>query len=237
MDPTYLTLGRIYLEMNRLDSAAYFFNLVSDEANLYVKEGLYEYLSILNERKANYKDAVGYMRRFTLTQDSIRAKTRSCEIRQMASLYSYQIREKENMRLREANYQMRQRSYQLLLFALLFFLTILIQTYRFRRLRRLARRQTEQLSKERRANYERSQSYIDDNSRKIACLRDRALENDEARIKKDLLETANEQSRLRMKERSLCEEKLRRSSIYLKFHLDHNLDSPPIGEDDWEALR
>ncbi len=237
MDPTYVTLGRIYLEKNRLDSAEYYFRLVSDDANLYVKEGLYEYLSILNERKANYKDAVGYMRRLILTQDSIRAITRSREIRQMASLYNYQLREKENVRLREANDRIRHRVYRLLLFASLIFLVILVQTYRLRLLKKQMLQQAEQLSKERKANYERSQSFIDDNSRKIADLRDRALENEEARIQKDLLETANEQTRLQMKERSLCEEKLRGSSIYLKFHLEYNLESPLINEEDWEALR
>lgn len=237
MDPTYVTLGRVYLETNCLDSAKYYFRLVSDDADLYVKEGLYEYLSILNEREANYKDAVGYMRRLTLTQDSIRAITRSREIRQMASLYNYQLREKENARLREANDRIRHRVYKLSFFASLIFLVILVQTFRLRLLRKQMLLQAEQLSKERKAYYERSQSFIDDNNRKIADLRDRALENEEARIQKDLLETASERTRLQMKERSLCEEKLRGSSIYLKFHLEYNLESPLINEEDWEALR
>lgn len=237
MDPTYVTLGRVYLEMNRLDSAEYYFNLVSDKANLYVKEGLYEYLSVLSERKSNYQDAIGYMRRLSLTQDSIRAITRSREIRQMASLYNYQLREKENMRLREANDRIRNRVYQLLLIASVIFWIILVQTYRLRLLKKRILLQAEQLSKERKANYERSQSFIDDNSRKIADLRDHALENEELRIQKDLLETANEQSRLQMKERCLCEEKLRSSSVYLKFHLESDLGAPSITEEDWESLR
>ena len=100
MYPTYSALGHLYLEIGRLDSADYYLRKCLDSPNIYVKEGVYKYLSLLLEKKTNYKGSLRFMRLYQQAQDSIQKITSSEEIRKMTSLYNYQKREQENHLLR-----------------------------------------------------------------------------------------------------------------------------------------
>ena len=95
MYPTYSALGHLYLEIGRLDSADYYLRKCLDSPNIYVKEGVYKYLSLLLEKKTNYKGSLRFMRLYQQAQDSIQKITSSEEIRKMTSLYNYQKRARE----------------------------------------------------------------------------------------------------------------------------------------------
>lgn len=240
MYPTYSTLGHIYLEVGRLDSADYYLRRCLDSPDLYVKDAIYEYLSLLYERRLNYREAIRYVRLGQQVQDSIRKITDSEEIRKMTSLY-YQKRETENLRLKGENDRMQIRIYRILsLFGLGLSITLLF-IYRLKRQKERLARQFEALQREKQEQYERSFQYVEANNVKLNELgtllsKDHEDTNSLLHVRKELLQVTNEQIQLRRTERDLLESDLRHSDIYMKFHSTNEADQI-IREEDWNALR
>lgn len=241
MYPTYSTLGHIYLEVGKLDSADYYLKKCLDSPNLYVRDAIYKYLSLLYERRLNYREAILYVRLNQQVQDSIRKITDSEEIRKMTSLYNYQKREKENVRLRGENDRIRIRVYQILSVFGLGLSIILLFLYRLRRQKERLVRQFEALQREKQEQYERSLQYIEENNTRLKEMevllsQEREDKNSLLQVQKDLLRVTNERIQLRRTERDLLESDLRRSEIYLKFHSAGETDVK-IEEADWTLLQ
>ena len=238
MYPTYSTLGHIYLEV---DSADYYLRRCLDSPDLYVRDAIYEYLSFLYERRLNYREAIRYVRLGQQVQDSIRKITDSEEIRKMTSLYNYQKRETENLRLKGENDRMQIRIYRILsLFGLGLSITLLF-IYRLKRQKERLARQFEALQREKQEQYERSFQYVEANNVKLNELgtllsKDHEDTNSLLHVRKELLQVTNEQIQLRRTERDLLESDLRHSDIYMKFHSTNEADQI-IREEDWNALR
>lgn len=241
MYPTYSTLGHIYLEVGRLDSADYYLRRCLDSPDLYVRDAIYEYLSLLYERRLNYREAIRYVRLGQQVQDSIRKITDSEEIRKMTSLYNYQKRETENLRLKGENDRMQIRIYRILsLFGLGLSITLLF-IYRLKRQKERLARQFEAFQREKQEQYERSFQYVEANNAKLNELgtllsKDHEDTNSLLHVRKELLQVTNEQIQLRRTERDLLESDLRHSDIYMKFHSTNEADQI-IREEDWNALR
>lgn len=241
MYPTYSTLGHIYLEVGRLDSADYYLRRCLDSPDLYVRDAIYEYLSLLYERRLNYREAIRYVRLGQQVRDSIRKITDSEEIRKMTSLYNYQKRETENLRLKGENDRMQIRIYRILsLFGLGLSITLLF-IYRLKRQKERLARQFEALQREKQEQYERSFQYVEANNVKLNELgtllsKDHEDTNSLLHVRKELLQVTNEQIQLRRTERDLLESDLRHSDIYMKFHSTNEADQI-IREEDWNALR
>ena len=148
MYPTYSALGHTYLDVKNLDSADFYLRKCLDSPNLYVQEGVYEYLSLLAEYKQDYRESNHYIRLCLQVRDSIRKITDSEEIRKMTSLYNYQKRETENLRLKGENDRMQIRIYRILsLFGLGLSITLLF-IYRLKRQKERLARQFEALQRE-----------------------------------------------------------------------------------------
>ncbi len=241
MYPTYSTLGHIYLEVGKLDSADYYLRRCLDSPDLYVRDAIYEYLSLLYERRLNYREAIRYVRLGQQVQDTIRKITDSEEIRKMTSLYNYQKRETENLRLKGENDRMQIRIYRILsLFGLGLSITLLF-IYRLKRQKERLARQFEALQREKQEQYERSFQYVEANNAKLNELgtlpsKDHEDTNSLLHVRKELLQVTNEQIQLRRTERDLLESDLRHSDIYMKFHSTNEADQI-IREEDWNALR
>lgn len=241
MYPTYSTLGHIYLEVGKLDSADYYLRRCLDSPDLYVRDAIYEYLSLLYERRLNYREAIRYVRLGQQVQDTIRKITDSEEIRKMTSLYNYQKRETENLRLKGENDRMQIRIYRILsLFGLELSITLLF-IYRLKRQKERLARQFEALQREKQEQYERSFQYVEANNAKLNELgtllsKDHEDTNSLLHVRKELLQVTNEQIQLRRTERDLLESDLRHSDIYMKFHSTNEADQI-IREEDWNALR
>ena len=241
MYPTYSVLGNTYLELNKLDSDEYYLRKCLDSPNLHVRDAIYEYLSLLYERRLNYREAIRYVRLGQQVQDSIRKITDSEEIRKMTSLYNYQKRETENLRLKGENDRMQIRIYRILsLFGLGLSITLLF-IYRLKRQKERLARQFEALQREKQEQYERSFQYVEANNAKLNELgtllsKDHEDTNSLLHVRKELLQVTNEQIQLRRTERDLLESDLRHSDIYMKFHSTNEADQI-IREEDWNALR
>lgn len=241
MYPTYSALGHTYLDVKNLDSTDFYLRKCLDSPNLYVQEGVYEYLSLLAEYKQDYRESNHYIRLCLQVRDSIRKITDSEEIRKMTSLYNYQKRETENLRLKGENDRMQIRIYRILsLFGLGLSITLLF-IYRLKRQKERLARQFEALQREKQEQYERSFQYVEANNAKLNELgtllsKDHEDTNSLLHVRKELLQVTNEQIQLRRTERDLLESDLRRSDIYMKFHSANEADQI-IREEDWNALR
>ena len=163
------------------------------------------------------------------------------EIRKMTSLYNYQKRETENLRLKGENDRMQIRIYRILsLFGLGLSITLLF-IYRLKRQKERLARQFEALQREKQEQYERSFQYVEANNVKLNELgtllsKDHEDTNSLLHVRKELLQVTNEQIQLRRTERDLLESDLRHSDIYMKFHSTNEADQI-IREEDWNALR
>lgn len=241
MYPTYSSLGHAYLDVKNLDSADFYLRKCLDSPNLYVQEGVYEYLSLLAEYKQDYREYNRYIRLCQQARDSIRKITDSEEIRKMTSLYNYQKRETENLRLKSENDRMQIHIYQIITFLGLVSTLMALFVYRYKRQKDRMALQVRILSKEKQEQYERSLQYIAENDAKIANLdlllsKNQNNENPLLQVQKDLLQLTNERIHLKRSERDLLEIDLRYSDIYKKFHaaVDSNLR---ILDADWLSLQ
>lgn len=241
MYPTYSSLGHAYLDVKNLDSADFYLRKCLDSPNLYVQEGVYEYLSLLAEYKQDYRESNRYIRLCQQARDSIRKITDSEEIRKMTSLYNYQKRETENLRLKSENDRMQIHIYQIITFLGLVCTLMALFVYRYKRQKDRMALQVRILSKEKQEQYERSLQYIAENDAKIANLelllsKNQNNENPLLQVQKDLLQLTNERIHLKRSERDLLEIDLRYSDIYKKFHaaVDSNLR---ILDADWLSLQ
>lgn len=241
MYPTYSVLGHTYLDIKKLDSAYYYLRKCLNSPSLYVQEGVYEYLSLLAEYKQDYRESNHYIHLCLQVRDSIRKITDSEEIRKMTSLYNYQKRETENLRLKGENDRMQIRVYQILsLFGFCLLMTLLL-IYRLRQQKERLGRRFEVLRREKQEQYERSLQYVEENNAKLKELetllsQEREDKNSLLQVQKELLQVTNERIQLRRTERDLLESDLKHSDIYMKFHSIVETESM-IDEEDWNILQ
>ena len=242
-----VTAGTYYQKQNELDSAAWYYREVLRYGSIYLNKIAYGNLVQILLARENPDAAIQYLRKANDCADSIQQITNTEGIRQMNALYNYQLREKENMRLRADNaLKTRNLIYSAVLTGII--LLVAIWYFHSRRKNWMARLQLlEQLQQE---SYRKSTQCIHDNEEEIRRLK-AALQNKEDDLWKsqtcrkeleqqiEILTTANKQVKLEQNRRQLAEELLFNSDIYRHFKqqlkvADKKLHLSPK---DWEALR
>lgn len=99
----YCTAGLLYSAANQEDSAYYYFRKNIQIGNIYAKQTAYKWFSDYYNRKHIPDSTVKYANLFKNITDSIFKITSIEAVEKMNSLYNYQIREKENIRLEKEN--------------------------------------------------------------------------------------------------------------------------------------
>ena len=242
-----VTAGTYYQKQNELDSAAWYYREVLRYGSIYLNKIAYGNLAQILLARGNPDAAIQYLRKANDCADSIQRITNTEGIRQMNALYNYQLREKENIRLRADN-ALKKRNLIYLSVLTGIILLVAIWYFRSRRKNWMARLQLlEQLQQE---SYRKSTQCIHDNEEEIRRLK-AALQNKEDDLWKsqtcrkeleqqiEILTTANKQVKLEQNRRQLAEELLFNSDIYRHFKqqlkvADKKLHLSPK---DWEALR
>lgn len=90
---SYLSLGRLYFELNRLDSAYNYLSLAEQSPSVYVKEGVYRYQYKWNVATENYKKAVDYNQKYQIVKNLVDEANQKEKI--LALTYQYEQREME----------------------------------------------------------------------------------------------------------------------------------------------
>ena len=242
MSPTYYSLGKNYLLIGRLDSAAYWLNRVCLDGDIYKRAEVYDLLGRIEKGRGNYESSAHYFDLYRQCQDSIVKVDQSEQIRRIKALYDYNLRERENQRLTLANERKQATIYRLLAVSLILLLFMCGGVGYYLNRRRRWRHQVERLNRDREKQYENSQAHLERNLEEIALLGQRLdealaqkdhLNAELIRLRKESLEATNLRIELLRSERVMLCESLCRSSLYVKFHTS----GARITAEDWASLR
>ena len=99
----YNIAARFYDVTNQTDSAIWYYNELLDFGSVYAKQTAYCRLLKLTLKQNDTQQATGYLNDYLLYTDSIQKLTQTETIHRMHSLYNYQLREKENIQLKNEN--------------------------------------------------------------------------------------------------------------------------------------
>lgn len=189
--PNYCMAADIYMGTGQYDSAQYYNKELLKMGTIYAKKSASRMLIEISLMKGQYEDAAEYIRMYEQFSDSVNKITATESIAQMSSLYNYQLREKENARLKLENSK---RIVILTVAASVCVLLILIMLLYNTRIRLQRKeletrvRTLEQIEKER---LEQSEERIRENKRKIERLEQQL--NSTKSEKEDLIKRLEEQ--------------------------------------------
>ena len=154
--PRFSVMADLYLQMGNLDSAAYYYHRLLEFDNYYSKQGGYEGLSKICRQRHQYKEALEYIDIYLAYTDSIKKHTDTETIRKMHSLYNYQLREKENQRLKDINTRQNTQVVGLLFILILSAVSVFSYSQYSRRKKEQKREQQRRLEEEKERQYRKS---------------------------------------------------------------------------------
>ena len=238
-------LGEMYIETNQLDSAIYYYNKVLEEKEMYTSQRAYLKLAEIAMKKGDAKAALEHTRKYKEWTTEIAQATNSETIHKMHSYYNYQLREKENNRLRLENEQQEKWIIAGVFTVLLLICFCIGYTQYSRRKRALLNIQLNKLEQLKEEQYHKSILFIEENNRKIKDLETRLQQSyressDMQKLlltQKEQIQQMNERIETDKKEQQLSEKIFRQSGVYNKFHDAVNDTGIKILTGDWEALR
>ena len=89
MDPTYLTLGKLFHKTNQIDSAYFYLRLCTNSPIIKTRAGAFYYLAQLELEKKHWKNYAINQIQYEELRDSINLIKQTESIRKMESLYDY----------------------------------------------------------------------------------------------------------------------------------------------------
>lgn len=99
----YSIAASFYEATSQVDSAVWYYNELLNFGSVYAQKKAYRRLLKLAIEQNDTKHAADYLKGYLLYADSIEALTQTEIISRMHSLYNYQLREKDNIRLKAEN--------------------------------------------------------------------------------------------------------------------------------------
>ena len=139
MSPVFCITADVFAALYKTDSALYYYRKILEVGNIYAKQDAYKWLSHFYQKKGKIKEALIYTDYYKNTLDSVYKITATEAVARMNSLYNYQIREKENIRLKDEN-QKKQNLILILFTAVLFSIVIISYTIVYTKEKRRALR-------------------------------------------------------------------------------------------------
>lgn len=241
----HFMLARMYKELGRMDSMAYYSHKVIESGNIektyYSYRGLYEW----EKQKQNPVKALEYMEKAMNSRNLLQTISQREALAQINSLYNYQHISDENADLK-LNRE-KQKNVILILVLLLvsiIFACIAIITYQRKRSRRALERERKLklLAEER---YAKSQKQISDNERNMAELTRQLLqaqeENDQLKygsliVEMKKLQLQNEEIVLLQNEQRERIKLFQRSDLYKLVQQASENDAILVSEHEWEEV-
>ncbi len=243
--PRFSVMADLYLQMGNLDSAAYYYHRLLEFDNYYSKQGGYEGLSKICRQRHQYKEALEYIDIYLAYTDSIKKHTDTETIRKMHSLYNYQLREKENQRLKDINTRQNTQVMGLLFILILSAVSVFSYSQYSRRKKEQKREQQRRLEEEKERQYRKSLQFIEENKKHIQYLEHQLqtsksekdqLHQELLHAQKELIEDTNRQVVSAQKEQILSEASLKHSDIYILFHQSAK-NMSKVTDADWITLQ
>lgn len=240
----YTISARYYENIGQIDSAIYYYSLLLPIDSYRYKQEAYQGLGNAAQLKGEYEKALMYFNKYLDYTDSLQSINQTEAIRKISSLYNYQLRQKENKKLRiEAN---KERRWNLFLATtLIFSLTLFFAYWQYRKRKEQAKFiQEEKLKNIQKEQYHLSLAYIEQNKKQISKLETLLLEAENSKNKlhqsllqsqKELIERINEQLEAQQRVNEQSEITLKQSDIYKAFHQAAESNTK-LKETDWQEL-
>ena len=241
----HFTAGMLCQMQNRLDSAAWHYEEAIRRGSVHTQWAAYGNLSQIVLAQGNPDAAIRYLKLRNACADSIQRITNTEGIRQMNALHNYQLREKENNRLKEANARRRQS----MVYLSLGMAALLIGGWAFYRKRRKEwKNRWEAAETLKEEAYRRSDRFIQANQAEMARLQEKIrqlqdkLENtasvqEELERQKTQLKCANQKALLEQSKRKVSEEQFFASTVYEHFKELLTREKPRVVYQDWKDLQ
>ena len=227
----YSMVSKLYHEMGNEDSALYYYKELLDCGTIYAKRSANWGIAELALKRGNVKEASIYLKQYMLCDDSVDKITNAENIQKTYSLYNYQSRERENIRLKIENV----RKTNTILYCCVaggILVTILLAYQQYSRKKRLQLEfrleKSEHLKEE---QYKKSNLFIEESKKRIAELEkelhDAGCVNTE--LKERLLQEqesvyyAQKQAEINMDKQKEKRVKLLKSEIYC--YIQEQIDS------------
>ncbi|WP_300702370.1 tetratricopeptide repeat protein [Bacteroides sp.] len=241
----YTIYADLLYQMQNLDSASYYYNQLLEIGTVYAKKVAHWKLAKISQSHNNNRMLMEHIQKYMDYTDSIQKKTDTETIYKMQSLYNYQLREKENSKLRIHNAQ-QQLYITYTIFGVIIviaFITIYIQ-YSSRKKHQL-NEQLNKLKKIQEEQYLKSTKFIEANKIQMQKLEDKlqnsTIENSTLlallQIQKEQIMQMNCKIETDRKEQEIAEIAFKQSSIYNRFHKAINDAKIKLTSEDWNALQ
>ena len=241
----YVTAGLWHQMQNRLDSAAAYYQAAIQCGSAYTKKVAYGNLSQIALAQGDPDAAIQCLKRRNAYADSIQISVNTEGIRKVYALYNYQLREKENARLREANAR---KTRNIIYLALGTGLLLAGSWTFYRKRKKVWKARWENAEKLKEEAYRRSNQFIQDNLAEMEKLQERIRQlqldlKDKSSMleglerQKAILANTNQQTLLEQDKRKLAEMGLFTSDIYLHFKQQLEEDAPHLTPQDWNRLQ
>lgn len=233
--PIYLSKGKLLSAMGQLDSAKYYLTQCSQSSNIYTQAGSLYHLAQVALKENDLNNYVKYTETYSTLRDSITKHSHFENIRIAQSMFNYQRIAKEKDQFEKKAAQRMIFIYQVII---IFFLTIAIFIFIFKREKIKKKRLTE-LKEE---QYKRSQQYIENNNKQIFQLTETLHSKQEEmseverqlyEARKLMIEMENRQIFEKQGTILLLEKDFHNSSIYIRIHREDDIQLSPS---EWEEL-
>lgn len=233
--PIYLSKGKLLSAMGQLDSAKYYLTQCSQSSNIYTQAGSLYHLAQVALKENDLNNYVKYTETYSTLRDSITKHSHFENIRIAQSMFNYQRIAKEKDQFEKKAAQRMIFIYQVII---IFFLTIAIFIFIFKREKIKKKRLTE-LKEE---QYKRSQQYIENNNKQIFQLTETLHSKQEEmseverqlyEARKLMLEMENRQIFEKQGTILLLEKDFHNSSISIRIHREDDIQLSPS---EWEEL-
>lgn len=218
----YAMASDIYMNTEQYDSAKYYCNILIEKGSVYAKQNASRKLIKIYFKEGRYDEMIKSLGLYEQYRDSVNNITATESVVRMNAIYNYQIREKENLKLRIEN------THRLVIIVLIsVFCGVCILLFIFYSKRAIQKRlrlelQIKILKRMEKERNEHSSEYIRENNKKISVLEEQLstanhkteeLMSQLMEQKADLL-FANEKAEREIKKRNLREERLLNSDAY-----------------------
>ena len=242
LDPTYLTLGKLFHKTNQIDSAYFYLRLCTNSPIIKTRAGAFYYLAQLELEKKHWKNYAINQIQYEELRDSINLIKQTESIRKMESLYDYHQAESKFLKAKILLDKMEIRYLYVCLFGGVCLICGVICVYfsmKRKRMKLCEQREKLFVLKKKR---EEDQIRLEHNEKMIQCLEKQLEESSMAYTEKEKelmalqklkLEAENQTLKCVKTEKQLLIEKFCMSDIYYRFHLKEEWRPK---EEDWKQL-
>ena len=238
--------SKLYHRMGYIDSASYHYNELLKCGTIYAKQTAHKGLAKIAILHDNPQKALLHLNQYIKYTDFIHQITDTENVRRLNSLYNYQLREKENNRLKIENKEKQNLIIYIISIGLFIIASLFAYLQRNKRKKQLLKIQLKNLRQLKEEQYKKSSLFIEENKRKIEELEQKLQEADQTnhilrtQLKEQIELTlyTNKQAEIELTRRKQSNSTLLESEIYkyIQKQLTTKTNKKLLSNNDWKEL-